>query len=167
MPPRVELVSLPDHKVVRGLADNTALASKAAPLLTPPTEFFTVDVGGGVVLDGSMIKPATFDPARRYPAIVYVYGEPASQTVVDRWGGSRALFHRALANEGYVVAELRQPRHAGAKRHGVAEGGVRHGRRSVVEGTGGGRARVRGVASLTSIAIASACGAGAAAARTR
>ena len=35
--------------------------------------------------------------------IVYVYGEPASQTVVDRWGGSRALFHRALANEGYVV----------------------------------------------------------------
>jgi dipeptidyl-peptidase-4 len=103
VPPRVELVSLPDHKVVRGLADNTALASKAAPLLTPPTEFFTVDVGGGVVLDGSMIKPATFDPAKRYPAIVYVYGEPASQTVVDRWGGSRALFHRALANEGYVV----------------------------------------------------------------
>jgi dipeptidyl-peptidase-4 len=103
VPPRVDLVSLPDHKVVRGLADNTALASKAASLLAPPTEFFTVDVGGGIVLDGSMIKPANFDPARRYPAIVYVYGEPASQTVVDRWGGSRALFNRALANEGYLV----------------------------------------------------------------
>ena len=72
------------------LADNAALAAKAAPLLTPPTEFFTVDVGDGVVLDGSMIKPPAFDPAKRYPVLVYVYGEPASQTVVDRWGGSRA-----------------------------------------------------------------------------
>ena len=88
---------------MRTLADNAALASKAAPFLTPRTEFFSVDVGGGVVLDGSMITPAGFDPARRYPAIVYVYGEPASQTVVDRWGGSRALFNRALANEGYLV----------------------------------------------------------------
>ena len=103
VPPRVELISLPDHRVIRTLATNDALLTKAAPLLTPRTEFFTVDIGGGVVLDGSMITPATFDPARRYPAIVYVYGEPASQTVVDRWGGSRALFNRALANEGYVV----------------------------------------------------------------
>ena len=103
VPPRVDLVSLPDHRVVRTLADNSALAAKAAALLAPPTEFFTIDVGGGVVLDGSMLKPAAFDPSKRYPAIVYVYGEPASQTVVDRWGGSRALFNRALANEGYLV----------------------------------------------------------------
>ena len=52
------------------------------------------------VLDGWMITPARFDPARKYPVIVYVYGEPASQTVVDRWGGDRALFHRALAERG-------------------------------------------------------------------
>ena len=67
VPPRVELVTLPEHRVVRTLADNAALAGKAAPLLTPRTEFFSVDVGGGVVLDGSMIAPAGFDPARRYP----------------------------------------------------------------------------------------------------
>jgi len=103
VPPRVELVALPEHRVVRTLADNSALASKAAALLTPRTEFLSVDIGGGVVLDGSMFTPPGFDPARRYPAIVYVYGEPASQTVVDRWGGSRALFNRALANEGYLV----------------------------------------------------------------
>ena len=103
VPPRVDLVSLPDHRVIRTLADNSALVAKAATLLTPRTDFFTVDVGGGVVLDGSMIAPAGFDASKRYPAIVYVYGEPASQTVVDRWGGSRTLFNRALANEGYVV----------------------------------------------------------------
>jgi hypothetical protein len=35
-----------------------------------------------------------------------VYGEPAEQTVVDGWGSSRQLFHRALVNQGYVIASL-------------------------------------------------------------
>jgi dipeptidyl-peptidase-4 len=105
VPPSVELVSLPEHRVVRTLADNRALAAKADSLLSPPTEFVKVDVAG-VVLDGSIVKPRAFDPAKKYPLIVYVYGEPASQTVVDRWGGSRALFNRVLANEGYVVASV-------------------------------------------------------------
>jgi dipeptidyl-peptidase 4 len=105
-PPAVDLVSLPDHRVVRTLATNTSLASKVAPLVTPATDFFKMDVGGGVVLDGSLTKPRTFDASKKYPLIVYVYGEPASVTVVDRWGGSRALFHHALANEGYVVASF-------------------------------------------------------------
>ena len=38
--------------------------------------------------------------------IVYVYGEPASQTVTDRWGGGRMLFHRALAEAGYIVVSV-------------------------------------------------------------
>jgi dipeptidyl-peptidase-4 len=103
VPPRVDLVSLPDHRVIRTLAENSALIAKAATLMVPRTDFFTVDIGNGVVLDGSMIAPAGFDSSKRYPAIVFVYGEPASQTVVDRWGGSGTLFNRALANEGYVV----------------------------------------------------------------
>jgi dipeptidyl-peptidase-4 len=147
VPPRVDLVSLPDHRVVRTLADNTSLATKAAPLLAPPIEFFTVDVGGGVVLDGSLLKPAAFDPSKRYPAIVYVYGEPASQTVVDRWRQQCALQPRAR-QRGLPGPEFRQPGHAGAERHGVAEGGLRHGRRPVVEGTGSGGAGVRGFASV-------------------
>jgi dipeptidyl-peptidase-4 len=44
-PPRVELVSLPDHRVVRTLADNAGLGAKVAPLLSPHTEFISVDVG--------------------------------------------------------------------------------------------------------------------------
>jgi dipeptidyl-peptidase-4 len=104
-PPAVDLVSLPDHRVVRTLADNTALASKVAPLMTQPTAFFKIG-GGGIVLDGMLTIPRNFDPAKKYPVIVYVYGEPASVTVVDRWGGSRALFHRALANEGYLIISV-------------------------------------------------------------
>ena len=103
--PRVELVTLPEHRAVRSLADNATLAAKVAPLVSPQTEFFTIDIGGAR-LDGSLVKPRHFDPSKRYPLIVYVYGEPAGLTVVDRWGGSRALFHRALANEGYLIASF-------------------------------------------------------------
>jgi len=99
-------VSLPDHRSIRTLVDNAAVRSKVAPLTNPPAEFFTVDVGGGVTLDGWMMKPRDFDPARKYPLLVYVYGEPASQTVLDRWGGGRGLFHHALANEGLIVVSV-------------------------------------------------------------
>jgi dipeptidyl-peptidase-4 len=105
-PPRIELVSLPDHRRVRVLEDNAALAAKLAATAPAPTEFFTLDIGNGVVLDGWLLKPRTFDPSRKYPLIVYVYGEPAGQTVVDRWPGDRGLFHRALADEGYVIASV-------------------------------------------------------------
>ncbi len=52
-----------------------------------------------------MLKPADFDATQPYPVIVFVYGEPAGQTVVDRWGGPH-LFHRALADAGYLVVSF-------------------------------------------------------------
>jgi dipeptidyl-peptidase-4 len=105
-PPRIDIVSLPDHKPVRMLVDNAALAKKISPLVAQPVEFLTVGVGEGVTLDGYLIKPRGFDPKRRYPVIVHVYGEPAGTTVNDRWGGNGMLFHRALADEGYLVVSF-------------------------------------------------------------
>jgi len=52
------------------------------------------------------MKPASFDPAKKYPVVVTVYGEPAGQIVRDQWAGSIALFHRALADTGYVVVSF-------------------------------------------------------------
>ncbi len=104
-PPVVDLVRLPGHRSERVLVDNADLAEKVAPLLTPPVEFLEVDIGEAV-LDGWMMKPRDFDPATRYPLLVFVYGEPAGQTVLDAWGGSRMLFHRALANAGFLVASV-------------------------------------------------------------
>jgi dipeptidyl-peptidase-4 len=106
MPPRTEVLSLPDHRPIRRLVDNATLSAKIAPLLLPPVEFLKVDLGGGVVLDGYLIKPRTFDPSKKYPVLVHVYGEPASTTVNDRWGGAGMLFHRAIADEGYLVASF-------------------------------------------------------------
>jgi dipeptidyl-peptidase-4 len=102
----MDVVSLPDHKSLRALTDPSPLQAKLADLLKPAVEFVTVPIGGGVTLDGWVLKPPSFDPAKKYPMIVQVYGEPASQTVTDRWGGSTALFHRALANAGYIVASF-------------------------------------------------------------
>jgi dipeptidyl-peptidase-4 len=105
-PPRIDIVSLPDHRPARTVVDNAALAAKLAPLAARPVEFFTVDLGEGVILDGYMIKPLSFDPQRKYPVLVHVYGEPAGTTVNNRWGGSGMLFHRAIAEEGYLVVSF-------------------------------------------------------------
>ncbi|HTI36017.1 MAG TPA: S9 family peptidase [Vicinamibacterales bacterium] len=105
-PSSMDLVSLPDHQVKRGITDVGPLEKTLAGIISPPVEFLKVDVGNGVTLDGWMMKPRAFDPSRKYPVIVHVYGEPASQTVTDSWGGGRTLFHRALADAGYIVVSF-------------------------------------------------------------
>jgi dipeptidyl-peptidase-4 len=105
-PPRIELVRLPEHTVTRPLAENAPLQAKVKQLNLGKVEFFRVDAGEGVQLDGWMIKPLNFAPSKRYPVIFHVYGEPASQTVVDRWGGARQLWHFMLAQQGYLVISL-------------------------------------------------------------
>ncbi|MFZ0231882.1 MAG: prolyl oligopeptidase family serine peptidase, partial [Candidatus Acidiferrales bacterium] len=77
-----------------------------AALLTTPTEFFKVDIGEGVTLDAWMLKPPHFDPAKKYPVLVYVYGEPAAQTVVDEWADWNFDFHRIVADAGYIVVSF-------------------------------------------------------------
>jgi len=105
-PPRLEIVSLPDHKVARTLESNDELAAKVQPLLGSRTEFFQVKVGNGVALDGLMIKPPDFDPSKKYPVLAYVYGEPWGATVRDQWGGARRLFHGAIAEQGYLIVSF-------------------------------------------------------------
>jgi dipeptidyl-peptidase 4 len=101
--PATTLVSLPAHAVVRVLADNAELKKKVGSLATTPAEFFRVDIGGGTKLDAFCILPAEFDATKKYPLLVHVYGEPAGVTVVNRWDGGDDLWHRMLAQEGYVV----------------------------------------------------------------
>ena len=102
----ISLISLPDHHTVRVLQDNEALQTKVAALDVPPVEFFRVALADGTELDGWCLKPPDFDPARQYPLLFYVYGEPAGQTVLDRWEDKRHLWHRLLAQQGYVVMSV-------------------------------------------------------------
>lgn len=105
-PPVTDLVRLPEHARVRVLADNSELRAKLAQLEACPAEFFRVPIGGGVELDAWCLKPPNFDPVRRYPLMFHVYGEPAGQTVLDRWGGDNYLWHCLLAQRGYVVMSV-------------------------------------------------------------
>lgn len=105
-PPVTEVIELPSHKTLRVLTDPAAVVAKVQPLLKPPVEFFKIDIGDGVVLDGYMLRPSTFDATKKYPVISHVYGEPAAQTVNDAWGGNQMLFHRALAEAGYIVLSV-------------------------------------------------------------
>ena len=102
--PVTELVSFPENKVVRVLEDNRKLKEKMAAVR--PKEFFKVNIGNGVVMDGWMIKPKDFDSSRKYPVFIYVYGEPHGQTVLDAWNHSYADYHRAIADLGYIVVSM-------------------------------------------------------------
>jgi dipeptidyl-peptidase 4 len=104
--PVTDLVELPVHRSARMLEDNAALRANAAPLVASPTEFFKVDIGEGITLDAWMLKPAHFDPAKKYPVLVYVYGEPAAQTVLDEWGAWNHDYNRAVAQAGYIVVSF-------------------------------------------------------------
>ncbi len=106
VPPVVDLVELPSHRRLRTLVENTQLRGRVAALRTGAREFFQVDVGEGVRLNGWMIRPPDAEPGRRYAVWFYVYGGPGSQTVLDSWGGSTYLWHQMLAQRGYIVASV-------------------------------------------------------------
>jgi dipeptidyl-peptidase 4 len=103
-PPIVDIVSLPDHKVVRTVIKNERLRAAVARLRRGSASFVKVPAGQ-VQLDGWIMKPADFDSTRRYPVFFYVYGEPAAQTALDLWGGNY-LWHLMLTQHGYVVASV-------------------------------------------------------------
>jgi dipeptidyl-peptidase-4 len=102
-PPTTEVVRLSDHATQLVVEENARLRDQLKAAKLPTTEFFRVDVGEGVELDAWCILPPDLDPSKKYPLIVYVYGEPAGQTVVDKWSGGRMLWHKMLAQQGYVV----------------------------------------------------------------
>ena len=105
-PSTLDLIRLPSHQVVRALVRNENLRTVAQTVITRPTEFFQVPVAGGFTVDGWMIRPRDFDSTKTYPMLVQVYGEPAGQTTMNAWGGSGALWHRAIADMGYIVVSF-------------------------------------------------------------
>jgi dipeptidyl-peptidase-4 len=105
-PPMTDLVEIPSHKKIRMLEGNKKLRGQVRKLSRRPTEFMLIDIGDGVELDGWMIKPPELDPRKKYPLLINVYGEPMGQTTVDRWGGSKYLWHLMMAQRGYVVMSV-------------------------------------------------------------
>ena len=92
-------------KVLRTLEDNAALKDRLAGMELGSIEFFDFQTQDGVTLNGVMVKPANFNPAKKYPVIQFQYSGPGSQQVLDSWyvgNGTAALLERYLAQEGFV-----------------------------------------------------------------
>ena len=101
--PMSEMQSFPTGKSVRVLADNSEEQKKWDSFGLQQKEFVKVK-SGELMLDAWMIKPVNFDPNKKYPVIIDVYGEPANSTVQDVWSGS--MWHQYLANLGYIVVSI-------------------------------------------------------------
>jgi dipeptidyl-peptidase-4 len=104
--PTVTDLRASDGSLVRVLEDNAALAARLDSAGIREPEFFEVEAADGTPLHAYMIKPPDFDPSRTYPLLLYVYGGPGSQTVVDGWGGTRFVWHQLLAQRGFIVASV-------------------------------------------------------------
>lgn len=94
-------------KVLSTLVDNKGLREKLAAYDLGTRELFSFTTSEGVKLNGWMVKPAGFDASRRYPVIMYQYGGPGNQQVLNSWNigmcGQGALLEQYMAQQGYIV----------------------------------------------------------------
>ncbi|WP_375416363.1 S9 family peptidase [uncultured Hymenobacter sp.] len=97
-------------KLVKTLEDNAPLRQTLSQYNLGALEFISFKTSEGVQLNGSMLKPANFDPSKKYPVLMYVYGGPGSQTVADNTGAGVSfrnyLYHQLLAQNGYLVVSV-------------------------------------------------------------
>jgi dipeptidyl-peptidase-4 len=99
--PRLVRLHDASGRVVRTLEENAALKRTIQELNVPQKEFFAFETSEGVSLNGWMLRPRDFDPAKKYPVLMFQYSGPGSQEVVDRW---KIDWYDALVQRGYVVA---------------------------------------------------------------
>ena len=70
-------------------------------------EFVTLKADNGTPLYGKIVKPRDFDPKKKYPVLVYVYGGPHDQLVINQWNGATYPWMLAMAqNEQYLIFTL-------------------------------------------------------------
>ena len=91
---------------VRVMEDNAEAMANIAEFDVVEKEYFSFNTPDGVELNGYMMKPSNFDPNKKYPVLMYVYGGPGSQTVQNSWNGSRDYWHMHLVSKGYIVASV-------------------------------------------------------------
>jgi dipeptidyl-peptidase-4 len=71
-----------------------------------PVEFVQVTANDGTKLNASIIKPSDFNPAKKYPVLIGIYGGPHVQVVRNAWGGAAYLWHQIVAEKGYIIFSL-------------------------------------------------------------
>jgi len=99
--PTTTILNNSDGTEVRVLNSGKILALDNHNMVYPSfVKYRTTD---GTELNGYFIKPYNFNPKKKYPVLVYGYGGPGSQMVVDRWGGERTFWHQYMTEQGYII----------------------------------------------------------------
>lgn len=88
---------------IRLLEDNKTLKDRLKEFVFSPKEFFTLTAANGQELPAWQIKPLSFDPTKKYPVLMFVYGGPGSQQVLDQFGGRDFYWFQHLASKGYWI----------------------------------------------------------------
>ena len=94
-------------KVLSTPVDNKELKEKIKSFGFHGRETFSFTTSEGIKLDGWMVKPADFNPQKKYPVILFQYSGPGSQQVTDAWSagsmGNGGAFDYYLSQQGYIV----------------------------------------------------------------
>ena len=100
-------------KLVRVLEDNHEFAEKMKTfnlgekkLMKISDPAFTLPDGTQVEIDAWQILPPDFDPAKKYPVLIYVYGGPGYQTVNNSWANSDYWWMQLLAQHGIISVSI-------------------------------------------------------------
>ena len=92
-------------KQARVLVDNATMKNNLSGYAISNKEFFNFTTSENVKLNGWMIKPSDFDANKKYPVLMFVYGGPGAQTVVDSWAGNY-MWHQYMAQQGYIIVSV-------------------------------------------------------------
>lgn len=104
-------------EIPRSINLTTVQSGKSLNLLTAsnPYKGFkmpNIETGTLKAADGKtdlyyrIIKPADFDPTKKYPAIIYVYGGPHAQMITNGWMHDARGWDLYMANKGYIMFSL-------------------------------------------------------------
>ncbi|GAB4091357.1 S9 family peptidase [Flaviaesturariibacter terrae] len=106
-PQSVTLYDLKKDKATfsKTLGENTKLKSTLADFGVGKVEFLRIPNSKGDTLNGWMLKPANFDPTKKYPVLFCNYGGPGSQQVANRFGAAN-MWHQMLAQRGFIVVSV-------------------------------------------------------------
>lgn len=104
--PPLETLRAENGDLVRTINDNASLKERLSQYDLAPKEFFSFTTSYDVKLNGWMIKPEDFDPAKEYPVLMFVYGGPGAQTVKDQYDSFNYFWYQMLAQEGYIVVSV-------------------------------------------------------------